>query len=290
MPAMNDLALPSPLANIHQYTAVVERFPRLDADEEKQLALCLRRDNDLEAAWRLITANLRHVVHIARGYAGYGLPQEDLIQEGNIGLMHAVRRYDPSRGTRLLSYAAIWIRAQIHDFILRNWRIVKVTTTKAKRKLFYKLRGAKQRLEWLRRDEARSIADALDVTTDDVIWMDGQLYSRDMPFDRPADCDDERPAPDSYLGDSGLEPAAMVAEAEFRDAVTEALEDALGTLDERSRNIIEARWLAEAEDKATLAELGERYGVSAERIRQVESAAIERLRQSLAPRLGVDCA
>lgn len=290
MPARNNLALPLPLANIHQYTALVERFPRLDADEEKELALRLERDNDLEAAWRLITSNLRHVVYIARGYAGYGLPQEDLIQEGNIGLMHAVRRYDPSRGTRLLSYAAIWIRAQIHDFILKNWRIVKVTTTKAKRKLFYKLRGSKRRLEWLDRDDARRIADALDVTTDDVICMDGQLYSRDVPFDGPADSSDERPAPDTYLGDSDLEPAAIIAEADFRHAATEALEEALETLDERSRDIVEARWLVENDDKATLAELGERYGVSAERIRQIESTAIERLRQALVPRLGVDCA
>lgn len=282
MPATQEMALLSPLSNIYQYTTLVESFPRLDEGEEKRLARRLQRENDLDAARQLITSHLRYVVYIARGYTGYGLSQEDIIQEGNIGLMQAVRRFDPSRGVRLLSYAAIWIRAQIHDFIMKNWRIVKIATTKAKRKLFYKLRGAKKRLEWLKQAEANEIADALDVTADDVIEMDGKLYSRDVPFDYPVDSSDEAHwAPAACIEDTRFEPAALLAEAQFLDTASTALQDALQTLDARSRYIIEARWLAEDDKKMTLQDLGDRYGVSAERVRQIEVAAIKRLRDAM---------
>ena len=282
MPGTQDMALLSPLTNIHQYTTLVESFPRLDASEEQRLARRLQRDEDLDAARQLITSHLRYVVYIARGYTGYGLPQEDIIQEGNIGLMRAVRRFDPGRGVRLLSYATIWIRAQIHDFIMKNWRIVKLATTKAKRKLFYKLRSAKKRLEWLKQAEANEIADALDVTADDVIDMDGKLYSRDVPFDHPADASDEDHwSPAAFIEDKRFEPAELVAEADFLDTASTALQRALQTLDARSRHIIEARWLAEDDNKATLQDLGDRYGISAERVRQIEVAAIKCLRDAM---------
>lgn len=285
MPGTQDMALLSPLTNIHQYTTLVESFPRLDASEEQRLARRLQRDEDLDAARQLITSHLRYVVYIARGYTGYtgyGLPQEDIIQEGNIGLMRAVRRFDPARGVRLLSYATIWIRAQIHDFIMKNWRIVKLATTKAKRKLFYKLRSAKKRLEWLKQAEANEIADALDVTADDVIDMDGKLYSHDVPFDHPADASDEDDwAPAAFIEDKRFEPAELVAEADFLDIASTALQSALQTLDARSRHIIEARWLAEDDNKVTLQDLGNRYGISAERVRQIEVAAITCLRDSM---------
>ncbi|MDH3491526.1 MAG: RNA polymerase sigma factor RpoH [Gammaproteobacteria bacterium] len=282
MPGTQDMALLSPLTNIHQYTTLVESFPRLDASEEQRLARRLQRDEDLDAARQLITSHLRYVVYIARGYTGYGLPQEDIIQEGNIGLMRAVRRFDPGRGVRLLSYATIWIRAQIHDFIMKNWRIVKLATTKAKRKLFYKLRSAKKRLEWLKQAEANEIADALDVAADDVIDMDGKLYSHDVPFDHPADASDEDDwAPAAFIEDKRFEPAELVAEADFLDIASTALQSALQTLDARSRHIIEARWLAEDDNKVTLQDLGNRYGISAERVRQIEVAAITCLRDSM---------
>jgi RNA polymerase sigma-32 factor len=282
MPGTQDMALLSPLTNIHQYTTLVESFPRLDASEEKRLARRLQRDEDLDAARQLITSHLRYVIYIARGYTGYGLPQEDIIQEGNIGLMQAVRRFDPTRGVRLVSYATIWIRAQIHDFIMKNWRIVKFATTKAKRRLFYKLRSAKKRLEWLKQAEANEIADALDVAADDVIDMDGKLYSRDVPFDHPADVSDEEHwAPAAFIADKRFEPAELVAEADFLDTASTALQSALQTLDARSRHIIEARWLAEDDNKLTLQDLGDRYGISAERVRQIEVAAINCLRDAM---------
>lgn len=283
------IALPGQTGNLGQYTQLVESFPRLEEDEERALAERLRRHNDMEAAKELITSHLRYVVYIARGYMGYGLSQEDLLQEGNIGLMKAVRRFDPARGVRLSAYAGYWIRAHIHDFILKNWRIVKVVTTKAKRKLFYKLRGAKQRLEWLSRAEADEIAEALDVRTDDVIEMEGQLYLDDEAFDGPAaDTEIDEWAPSMYLEDARVTPDTEVIEGEFLDTASATLNDALDALDERSRDIIESRWLAEETEKQTLQSLGERYQISAERVRQLEAAAIRRLREVMVSRLGIE--
>ncbi len=283
------VSLPTQTGNLGQYTQLVESFPRLDEDEERKLAERLRDHNDLEAARELVTSHLRYVVYIARGYMGYGLPQEDLLQEGNIGLMKAVRRFDPTRGVRLVAYAGYWIRAQIHDFILKNWRIVKVATTKAKRKLFYKLRGAKQRLDWLNRAEADEIAEALDVSAADVIDMEGQLYLKDEAFDGPIEVSDEECwAPSMYLEDASATPDTEVIENDFLEMASATLNNALGTLDERSRDIIEARWLAEEEDKVTLQALAERYNISAERVRQLEVAAIMQLRAVMVPKLGVD--
>ncbi len=283
----NLMALPSPLTNLNQYTRFVETFPRLDEEQERALAERLKRDNDLDAAFKLITSHLRYVVYIARGYTGYELPQEDLIQEGNIGLMKAVRRFDPARGVRLVTYAGYWIRAQIHDFILKNWRVVKVATTKARRKLFYKLRSTKQRLEWLNRREAEDIADSLGVDADDVIDMEARLYQPDRSFDAPARADEDW-TPAEFIEDTGAAPEPWVIEGEFLDSASTALREALSSLDERSRDIVESRWLAEDEDKLTLHQLGDRYGVSAERIRQLEAAALKRLRKMLVPRLGVE--
>ena len=280
------LAMPSPGFNFKHYLAMVERFPKLDEDQERALAERLKRDNDLEAAQKLILSHLRYVVYMARRYAGYGLPQEDLIQEGNIGLMKAVRRYDPGRGVRLMAYAGYWIRAHIHDFILKNWRIVKVVTTKARRKLFYKLRGEKKRLDWLTRSEAEQIADTLDVNPGEVTQMEASLYLADRSFDAPPNVDDDaNRAPADYLQDDRCDPDAIVEQREFLDKASFRLREALSILDARSRAIIQSRWLARDHEPQTLQELGERFNVSAERIRQIEAAAIKRLREHLLPRL-----
>lgn len=283
----NLVALPYQWGNLGQYTQLVESFPRLEADEERTLAERLRRDNDLDAARRLTTSHLRYVLYISRGYSGYGLPQEDLLQEGNIGLMKAVRRFDPNRGVRLAVYAAYWIRAHIHDFILKNWRIVRAVTTKSKRKLFYKLRGAKQRLDWLNRAEADEIAEALEVSSDDVIDMEGQLYRKDEGFDAPIDGDhNEAWSPSSYLEGPEPPPETALAESEFLGTASEALRDALDALDWRSRDIIQSRWLADEDARLTLKALGERYDISAERVRQLECAAIKHLREEILPVFG----
>ncbi len=283
------MALPSPLSNITQYSTLVESFPRLGEDEERSLAERLAETNDLSAAYTLITSHLRYVLYIARGYSGYGMPKEDLIQEGNIGLMQAVRRFDPSRGIRLAAYASYWIRAQIHDFIIRNWSQVKVTTTKAKRKLFYKLRSAKQRLEWLNQSEAEEIANTLGVDPDDVMDMETHLYRVNPSFDAPiSQSGNELATYADVIESPGTTPESWTSECEFFDTASSALQDALTALDARSRDIVTSRWLAEDDDKPTLTALGERYGVSAERIRQLEATALNRLREMLVPRLGVD--
>lgn len=289
MPNTSVMALPSSVTSLDQYTQLVESFPRLDEQEERTLAERVRRDNDVTAAIKLITSHLRYVVYIARGYAGYGLPQEDLVQEGTIGLMKAVRRFDPGRGIRLVVYAGYWIRAQIHDFILKNWRMVKVTTTKARRKLFYRLRSAKKRLDWLKRNEAEEIARKLGVDADDVIDMETQMYVPDQSVDAPdTDSDDRLPGPAGRLADTSAAPEQIVIEDEFLDSASSALRKALSALDPRSRDIIESRWLADDGDRLTLQALGDRHGVSAERIRQLEVAAIGRLREMMTPSLGVD--
>lgn len=280
----NVMAFPSPVANMQQYLARVEEFPRLDEHEERELAERYQQTKDLNAAWHLVTSHLRHVVYIARGYGGYGLSQEDLIQEGNVGLMKAVQRFDPARGARLISYATYWIRAQIHEFILRNWRIVRIATTKAKRRLFYKLRSTKQRLEWLRPDEADQIADAFDVRTDDVLAMDASLYSSDVSFDAPRDApDDAKLPPADLIEDTRLDPGRIVSESDYYELATDALAKAVDKLDERSRAIITARWLADEKDQPTLQALGDKYGISAERVRQIEQAAMKKLRNTLSP-------
>ena len=281
---MNTLAhrLPAPSADLQGYLRAVQAFPFLSADEERELATRFRRDDDLEAAWRLVTSHLRYVAKVARGYRGYGLPQEDLIQEGNIGLMKAVKRFDPAVGVRLVSFAMHWIRAEIHEFVLRNWRIVKVATTKAQRKLFFNLRGAKQRLGALSREEIDEIASDLAVRPEDVVEMERRLEARDAAFDGLAD-DDDRPAPaapSAFIADSALDPAQTVEEEEWSEVATGRLHTALENLDGRTRDIVTRRWLTEP--RAKLRELAQEYGISAERVRQIEAQALRELEGALA--------
>ena len=270
--------LPTPAADLQGYLRAVHAFPFLTAEEERDLAFRFRQDNDLDAAWRLVTSHLRYVAKVARGFRGYGLPQEDLIQEGNIGLMKAVKRYDPTVGVRLVSFAMHWIRAEIHEFVLRNWRIVKVATTKAQRKLFFNLRSARRRLGALSREEADEIASDLAVRPEDVIEMERRLEARDAAFDGVAG-DDDRPAPAAFIADAASDPAETVEHDEWSESASRQLRHALENLDERSRDIVTRRWLAEP--RAKLRELAEEYGVSAERVRQIEARALRELKGSL---------
>ncbi len=274
-------SLPSPVGDLDAYLRAVHIQPLLSAEEERRLAERYRQHQDLNAAWTLVASHLRFVARIARGYDGYGLSQEDLIQEGNVGLMKAVKRFDPDWGVRLVTYAVYWIRAEIHEFIIRNWRIVKVATTKAQRKLFFNLRNAKKKLAWMNREEVDMVADNLSVDADDVIEMEARLYSRDRSFDGPIDMEPEAPkVPSEYLQDYRFEPETTFSEAEWQAFAHERLNEAMAELDERSRDIINRRWLAD--EKATLQELSEKYGISRERIRQIESAAIKKLRETVA--------
>ncbi len=275
------LAITGPLGSLEAYQQLVGSFPMLSAEEERDLARSYRDNEDVDAAWRLVTSHLRFVVRIARGYQGYGLPQADLIQEGNIGLMKAVKRFDPEMGVRLVSFAVHWIRAEIHEYILRNWRIVKVATTKAQRKLFFNLRGAKKRLGWLNRAEVDAVAADLGVNAETVVQMEQRLSAYDAAFDGHADhdLDGEHLVPAAYLEDMRFDPARQVEAAQWEAHNNQRLSAALQTLDERSREIVERRWLAE--DKATLQELADQYGVSAERIRQIEAGAMKKLRHSI---------
>ena len=268
--------LPSP-SDLEGYTRCVFQFPELSEEEETTLAYKLRDENDLEAAWQLVTSHLRYVVFIARGYAGYGLQQDDLIQEGNIGLMKAVKRFDPSRGVRLAAYAAYSIKAQIHDFIIANWSLVKAVTTKAKRKLFFKLRSTKDKLGWLNDKETHVIADTLDVKPGEVREMESVMYQTDQSFDGN---DDEAPSPSTTMADYRYAPEQILVGADFHTNASEALATAIGALDERSRHIIEARWMSE--EKATLTDLANQYEVSAERIRQIENQALRKLKTAMA--------
>jgi RNA polymerase sigma-32 factor len=276
-----DLRLALPTGSLEAYQQAVGQIPMLTLEEERALAEQYRRDQDLDAAWRLVMAHLRFVVRIARGYNGYGLPQADLIQEGNIGLMKAVKRFDPSMGVRLVSFAVHWIRAEMHEFILRNWRIVKVATTKAQRKLFFNLRGAKKRLGWLSHDEVQDVANDLGVSSDAVLEMEQRLSAHDASFDGYGETDTEnvRPAPAAYLEDRRFDPAVLTELSEGQVHDTTRLYGALETLDERSRDILTRRWLDE--EKSTLQELANEYGVSAERIRQLEKNAMGRLQRQL---------
>ena len=278
-----DMNLPVPVGSIDTYVQSVCAIPVLSAEEERELARRFQQEKDLAAARRLVLSNLRFVVHIARGYSGYGLPQADLIQEGNIGLMKAVKRFDPEMNVRLVSYAVHWIRAEIHEFILRNWRIVKVATTKAQRKLFFNLRSAKKRLAWLGRDEVETVARDLGVRPEDVLEMEARLSSHDTAFEPHSDSndDDQRNfAPAAYLQDLRNDPTTVLEESEWQEHNEQRLGKALDALDERSQDILRRRWLSE--EKTTLQELADEYGVSAERIRQIEKNALNRLRGTLA--------
>ncbi|MCQ4164035.1 RNA polymerase sigma factor RpoH [Tahibacter harae] len=274
----NNLPIPSALGSLEAYISATHRVPMLTQDEEQELAERLRRDSDLDAAKRLVLSHLRFVVHVARGYQGYGLPLGDLVQEGNIGLMKAVKRFDPTLGVRLVSFAVHWIRAEMHEFILRNWRIVKVATTKAQRKLFFNLRKSKKRLGWLSHDEAQTVAKELGVPVATVLEMESRLSGRDVGFDAPSDNDDEAPpAPVAYLVDHNADPYQSLANDDQEENQLEALREGMARLDQRSRDIITRRWLKDGE-KATLQELADEYGVSAERIRQIEANAMKKMR------------
>jgi RNA polymerase sigma-32 factor len=276
------LALRGPLGSLDAYIDTVSRIPVLSRDEELQLARRYREDSDLDAARSLVLSHLRFVVHIARGYSGYGLPIGDLVQEGNVGLMKAVKRFDPAVGVRLVSFAVHWIRAEIHEYVLRNWRLVKVATTKAQRKLFFNLRKAKKKLAWLSAEETRAVAKDLGVSPAEVTEMEQRLSARDVAFDPAPDADDEEGvySPASYLPAPDSDPAVAVEREEWDDASTKRLGHALESLDSRSKEIIRRRWLAD--DKATLHELADEYAVSAERIRQIEAQALKKLRTAMA--------
>jgi len=267
----------APGANLNAYVQAVSGFAILSVEEEQQLARDLHLNGNLDAARKLVMAHLRFVVHIARSYNGYGLPLGDLIQEGNVGLMKAVKRFDPEKGVRLVSFAVHWIKAEIHEFILRNWRIVKIATTKAQRKLFFNLRGAKKRLAWLSNDEAQAVAQDLGVDVKQVREMEGRLASYDTGFDASDDDDDDGyVAPAHYLEDNRYDPAARLEEANWEETSVNGLELALEKLDDRSRVILQRRWLND--DKATLHDLAAEYGVSAERIRQLEKNAMNKVK------------
>jgi RNA polymerase sigma-32 factor len=275
------LAFAGPVGNLDAYLQAISVIPVLSADEEQRLARRYHDHQDLDAARELVLSHLRFVAHIARGYRGYGLPLGDLIQEGNIGLMKAVKRFDPEVGVRLISFAVHWIRAEIHEFILKNWRIVKVATTKAQRKLFFNLRKSKQRLGWFSADEVDTVADALGVSPEQVVEMESRLAGQDVAFDHGPSADDEDAtlSPADYLSDAHPDPAEEIERNDWEARTESRLKHALTGLDERSRQIVTQRWLAD--DKATLQELADRYGVSAERIRQLEGNAIKKLQSAM---------
>ena len=277
------LYMNSSIGSIETYTSAVNRIPMLTAEEERELGRRLREDDDIEAAQKLIMSHLRFVVHIARGYSGYGLAHADLVQEGNVGLMKAVKRFDTSYNVRLVSFAVHWIKAEIHEFVLKNWRIVKVATTKAQRKLFFNLRGSKKRLGWFSHEEVNTVAETLGVSTKEVLEMESRLSGKDIGFDgSPDNGDDEDSlvvAPANYLQDSRFEPAALAEADDWTDNSHDQLHYALKTLDERSRDIVASRWLGN--NKMTLQDLATRYSVSAERIRQLEKNALNKLKNVL---------
>ncbi len=271
------------LGNIDAYISAVNRLPMLSKEEEVDLATRLRDHNDLAAAQSMVLSHLRLVVSIARGYLGYGLPHADLIQEGNIGLMKAVKRFDPDQGVRLVSYAMHWIRAEIHEYILKNWRLVKVATTKAQRKLFFNLRSHKQGLDTMTPDQVDELAHTLKVKPEEVVEMETRMTGRDIALESPTDDDDDKFAPIGYLSSDVTEPTKMLEARQYDRLQSDGLETALGKLDARSRRIVEARWLANDDGSgATLHELATEFGVSAERIRQVEAVALKKMKGTLA--------
>ena len=276
------LTFPVPATgSLDQYIQSVNRMPILSEQQEVELATRLRDDGDVDAARQLVMSHLRVVVAIARGYLGYGLPHADLIQEGNIGLMKAVKRFDPARGVRLVSFAIHWIKAEIHEYIIKNWRLVKIATTKAQRKLFFNLRGMKKDSTTLQPAEVQSIATQLGVKPEEVVEMETRLTGRDIPLDAGSDDDDERFAPIAYLPDPHAEPSEVLAQTQLAQLQDTGLKSALASLDDRSRTIVQRRWLTEG-DSATLHELAAEYGVSAERIRQIEAKAMQKMRGMLA--------
>jgi RNA polymerase sigma-32 factor len=277
------LALRGPVGSLDAYIDAVSRIPVLPREEELTLARRLRDGDDLDAARQLVLSHLRFVVHIARGYSGYGLPMGDLVQEGNVGLMKAVKRFDPTVGVRLVSFAVHWIRAEIHEYVLRNWRLVKIATTKAQRKLFFNLRKAKKNLAWLSADETRAVAADLGVTPAEVTQMEQRLAARDVAFDPAPETDDDEAvySPSAYLPAPDADPAQAVERDEWQHASSRRLKHALAALDARSRTIVERRWLGD-EQKATLHELAAEYSVSAERIRQIEASALKKLKVAMA--------
>ncbi|HHZ87796.1 MAG TPA: RNA polymerase sigma factor RpoH [Chromatiales bacterium] len=280
----NSLALSTNIGgNLDLYYKGIRDIPVLSSEEEHDLAVRLRDHGDLDAAKQLVLSNLRFVAHIARSYSGYGLAMNDLVQEGNIGLMKAVKRFNPEIGVRLVSFAVYWIRAEIHEFVLKNWRIVKVATTKAQRKLFFNLRGSKKHLGWFSHDEVQAVAEDLGVKPETVLEMESRLSGKDIGFDAPAGKSNDNElhvAPAGYLPDQRFDPARQIEAADTDRYEHQQLAAGLATLDDRSRDILQARWMSE--DKATLHELAQRYSVSAERIRQIEAQAIKKLRSQLA--------
>ncbi|WP_303806715.1 RNA polymerase sigma factor RpoH [Aeromonas rivipollensis] len=271
-----------PQGSLEGYIQAVNSIPVLSAEEERELAMRLQQGGDLEAARQLVMSHLRFVVHVAKSYSGYGLPQADLVQEGNIGLMKAVKRFDPSVGVRLVSFAVHWIKAEIHEYVLRNWRMVKVATTKAQRKLFFNLRKSKKRLGWLNHEEVQAVAADLGVSAADVTEMEARMSNYDQAFDLVGDDEDEGGfAPVHYLEDKSSDLAATIENDNWDRHATRRLSAAMATLDERSQHIIRARWLDE-ESKTTLQELADNYGVSAERVRQLEKNALKKLKDAMA--------
>lgn len=271
------LPVPSVVGGLDGYIQSVNRFPILDEAEELGLARRFHAEGDLMAARQLVLSHLRLVVSVARGYQGYGLPHADLIQEGNVGLMKAVKRFDPERGVRLVSFAIHWIKAEIHEYILRNWRLVKIATTKAQRKLFFNLRSLKSSLRTMGPDEVRSMAAHLNVKPEEVVEMETRLSGQDVALEPLSEDDDEHVAPIAYLADPHAEPSELLSQRQTQALQEAGLKQALANLDERSRSIIRRRWLVDGET-ATLHELADEYGVSAERIRQIESKAMQKMR------------
>lgn len=266
--------------SIETYVQAVSGIKMLTAEEERGLAECLQQDDDLQAARKLIMSHLRFVVHIAKSYSGYGLPQADLIQEGNIGLMKAVKRFDPTVGVRLVSFAVHWIKAEIHEFVLKNWRIVKVATTKAQRKLFFNLRKNKKRLGWFTHAEVQKVAEELGVSTKEVLQMEARMSSQDQAFDLSADDDESGSfAPVQFLEDKTADVESDVVNADWDSNASGRLYSAIKTLDERSQHIIQTRWLSD--DKTTLQDLADKYQVSAERVRQIEKNAMKKLQNAM---------
>jgi len=283
--AMQTMALTIPQSgSIESYMQSAYSIPMLTADRERELATRLYSENDLQAAQELIMSHLRFVIHIAKGYAGYGLPQADLIQEGNVGLMKAVKRFNPEVGVRLVSFAVHWIKAEIHEFVLRNWRIVKVATTKAQRKLFFNLRKNKKRLGWFSNDEVNNVAETLGVSTKDVLEMESRMSNQDQAFELSSDNDDGTSSgsfsPAQYLEDKESDLATLVEDQNWESHANKRLGNALICLDERSQDIIRTRWLTD--DKTTLQELANKYQISAERVRQLEKNALNKLKSSMA--------
>ena len=275
----NEIQLLGPIGSIETYISIVNQAPVLTKEEEHALAVKFKENNDLDAARQLVLSQLRFVVHIARTYSGYGLPLADIIQEGNVGLMKAVKKFDPDKGVRLVTYAVHWIRAEIHEFVFDNWKIVKVATTKAQRKLFFKLRNSKKKIGWLTNDEKSLIANDLGVKTRDVETMEQRLASKDVLFDRPEDDNDSYVSPAGFLPAPNSDPSRLVEKENWLESNIELLSEAMDNLDNRSKEVLKLRWLTE--EKVTLKELAKKFNVSLERVRQIEEQAILDLREQL---------